>query len=153
VAADLADVGRSVVETVPSLPAAIVHDVLTAPVRDLAILGALARDTLELAVPPRDGAPRRLYGRTLRALHRSRVFSMAAGAVGRATAPGNRTARLAIVLTARAHGLPVEGEDLDRLRQAIDRDAPDLGPLVAGVVRRLAHVYGREAVRVLLLPG
>lgn len=60
---------------------------------------------------------------------------------------------LAIVLTARAYGLPLDAVDLDLVRRAIDRDAPDLAPLLARVVERLVHVYGRDAVRIVLTSG
>lgn len=151
-AGDLVEAGQVVVATAPSLPAALVHDVLTAPVRHAAVLGGLVADTLDLAAPRR-GEPRGLFRHTLRALHRSRLFTAAAGAVRRVTRPENRTARLAIVLATRAHGLPIEAGDLDRLRQAIDREAPDLGPLLLGVLQRLSHAHGRDAVRLLLIGG
>jgi hypothetical protein len=64
--------------------------------------------------------------------------------------PENRTARLVIVLTARAHGVPVRAEHLDLLQRAIDRDDPDLGPLLVAAVETLAQSYGRDAVRLLL---
>jgi hypothetical protein len=150
-AADVVEVARTVGEVAPSLPGAIVHDVLTAPARDLALLHGLLADGLDL-VTGADDAERPTFGRTLRALHRSRLFTAAAGVVRRAVAPGNRTARLAIVLAARAQGLPLDTADLDLLRQAIDRDAPDLGPLVVRVVERLTQAYGRDAVRLILSP-
>ena len=75
---------------------------------------------------------------------------MTAGVVRRITQPTNRTARLAIVLTARANGLPAQAEHLDVLQRAIDRDDPDLAPLLRTVVEDLAQMYGRHAVRLLV---
>jgi hypothetical protein len=54
------------------------------------------------------------------------------------------------VLTARGQGIPARAEHLDMLYRAIDRDDPDLGPLLAGVVDILAQRYGRDAVRLIL---
>lgn len=74
---------------------------------------------------------------------------MTAGVVRRVTQPTNRTARLSIVLTARAHGFPAQVEHLDKLHRAIDQNDPDLGPLLRAVVKDLAQMYGRNAVRLL----
>ena len=79
-----------------------------------------------------------------------RCSAAAASVVRRVTQPSNRTAALAIVLTARGHGIPARAEHLDMLDRAIRRDDPDLGPLLQGVVGTLARVYGREAVRLIL---
>ena len=106
-------------------------------------------DVLELERTVRAGGA---FGHTVRALHGAKTLSAAAGALDRLLHPKNRTARLAIVLTARYHGLPVEDADLDLLRRAIDREAPDVGPLLVRVVERVIQVYGRDAVRLLLLP-
>jgi hypothetical protein len=46
----------------------------------------------------------------------------------------------------------VDDADLDLLRSAIDREAPDVGPLLVRVVERVIQAYGRDAVRLLLLP-
>jgi hypothetical protein len=152
VTVDVVDVSRVVLTTVPGLPAALVHDVLTAPVRDWHLVQGLVTDVFDLvARPPGEG--RGLFRNTMRALHRSQVFTAAADAVRRVTQPANRTARLAIVLTARAHGIPAQTEDVDLLLRAIDRDDPDLGPLLVTLVERLAQMYGRDAVRLLLTLG
>jgi hypothetical protein len=147
-AGDLLEVTAAALELVPDLPAAVLHDVMNAPARDLALIGALVTDTVDLVVTPGPAAGR--YRQTLQVLHRSRVFTAAAHAIRRVIHPGNRSARLVIVLAARAHGLPLEARDLDLLRRAIDADAPDLGPLLVGVVERLIQAYGRDAVRLLL---
>jgi hypothetical protein len=151
-AADVVEVTDAVVDVAPGLPAALLHDIVTAPIRDWHLLRGVIVDTVELVARPGD-APRGLFRHTLRALQRSQMFTAAAQLVRRVTHPENRTARLAIVLTARAHGLPARTEHLDGLRRAIDRDDPDLGPLLASVVEGLALSYGRDAVRLLLTPG
>jgi hypothetical protein len=152
VAVDVVDASRAILGTVPELPAALVHDVVTAPVRDWHIAKGLVTDVLDLVARPPGERPG-LFRNTVRALHRSRVFTAAADAVRRVTQPENRTARLAIVLTARAHGIPAQTGDVDLLLRAIDRDDPDLGPLLVTLVERLAQMYGRDAVRLLLTLG
>src|SRR5262249_49937993 len=150
VALDVAEGADAVAGLLPGLPDALVHDLLTTPSRHLAIARGLIADVLALnrVAHGEEG----LFRHTLRALHRSAVLSAGAGALDRLVRPENRTARLAIVLTARYHGVPLEASDLDLLRRAIDREAPDLGPLLARVVERLVQTYGRDAVRLLLLP-
>jgi hypothetical protein len=150
VAVDLVEVTGAVAEAVPALPAALVHDIVTAPIRDWHILKGIVVDTVEL-VAPREGERRGVFRHTLRALHRSETFGAAARLVRRVTAPSNRTARLAIVLAARAQGVPARAEHLDQLHRALDRDDPDLGPLLLGVLDGLARAYGRDAVRLVLL--
>jgi hypothetical protein len=141
-----------VVDVAPALPAALLHDIVTAPIRDWHVLRGVVVDTVELVVRPADES-RGVFRHTLSALHRSQLFAAAAGLVRRVTRPENRTARLAIVLAARAHGLPARTEHLDLLRRAIDRNDPDLGPLLLAVVESLAQSYGRDAIRLLLTPG
>jgi hypothetical protein len=152
IAVDVAETTGAVVETAPKLPGALLHDVVTTPVRHWHLLRGVVTDTVELVAPP-PGEPRGLFRHTLRALHRSQTFTAAAGVLRRVTQPTNRTARLAIVLTARAHGVPMQAGHLDMLQRAIDRDDPDLGPLVMAIVETLARMYGRDAVRLLLTAG
>jgi len=147
---DVGEGAGAVADLLPGLPAGLVHDFVTTPARHLAIARGLIADVLALnRVAHGEGG---LFRNTLRALHRSAILSAGAGALDRLVRPENRTARLAIVLTARYHGVPMETSDLDLLRRAIDREAPDLGPLVARVVERLVQTYGRDAVRLLPLP-
>ena len=149
VAVDLADATEAVLDVAPALPAALLHDVLTAPVRDWHLLRGVVTDTVELATRPR-GASQSVFQHTLRALNRSKTFTAVAGVVRRVTQPTNRTARLAIVLVARGYGIPVRAEHLDMLDQAIRRDDPDLGPALLGAVETLVRIYGRHAVRLIL---
>jgi hypothetical protein len=95
-------------------------------------------------------APRGVFRHTLKALHHSRLFSATVSAIGRVTEPRNRTGRLAIVLTARAYGLAAQDGHLEALRRAIDREDPDVGPLLVTLVELVAKSYGRDAVRVIL---
>lgn len=145
---EAADGGDVLLHLLPGLPDALVHDVLTMPSRHLAVVHGVITDVLELdrAVRGEGG----LFRHTVRALHRAKTLSAAAGVVDRLLQPGNRTTRLAVLLAARYHGLPLEDADLDAVRRALDREAPDAGPLLARAIERLAQVYGRDALRVLL---
>jgi hypothetical protein len=144
---EVADGGGAVLHVLPGLPNALVHDVVTMPSRHLALLHGVITDVLELDRAAREGG---LFRHTVRALHRAKTISAAAGVVDRLLQPKNRTTRLAIVLTARYHGVPLEDPDLDAVRRAIDRDTPDVGPLLARAIERLAQAYGRDALHVLL---
>jgi hypothetical protein len=147
VVVDLVDATNVVLDAIPSMPGALLHDVLNAPSRHLQMIHGLITDVIDLAARPKGTG---LFGNTLRALHRSALFTAAAGVARRVTEPTNRTVRLAIVLAARTQGLPVEARDLEAVRRAIDADSPDLGPLVARVLERLVQLYGRDGVRLLL---
>ena len=149
VAVDVVDTTDTLVDTVSAIPGGLLHDVVTAPIRHWYVLRGLVTDTVEIVARPPD-APRALFRHTVKALHRSRLFSAAAGAVRRVTEPTNRTGRLAIVLTARAYGLAAQDGHLETLRRAIDREDPDVGPLLVAVLEMVAKSYGRDAIRVIL---
>jgi hypothetical protein len=147
---EVADGGGALLHVLPGLPDALVHDVLTMPSRHLALVHGLITDVLELDRARRgDGG---LFRHTVHALHRAKTLSTAAAVMDRLLQPGNRTTRLAVVLTARYHGVPLEDADLDVIRRALDRDSPDAGPLLARAIERLVQVYGRDALRILLFP-
>jgi len=149
VAGDVADAAGVVVERAPTLPSALLHDVVSAPVRDWHILLGVVTDTAELVTRPA-GESGGLFRHTIRALHRSQVFTAAADVIRRVTRPTNRTARLTIVLTLRGHGIPARDEHLDLLARAIDRDDPDVGSLLLAAMEALAQRYGRDALRLIL---
>jgi hypothetical protein len=149
VAGDVAKTTDALIATAATLPAGVLHDLLTTPVRHYHIVRGLVTDGVELVAPPSDGR-RGLFRHTIQALHHSRVFSATASAVRRITEPTNRTGRLAIVLTARAYGLAAQDGHLEMLRRAVDRDDPDVGPLLLAVVEMMAKSYGRDAIRVIL---
>jgi hypothetical protein len=65
--------------------------------------------------------------------------------VRRIIAPDNETVRLAILLYARTHGIPLTPEGLDALRDGpLDSRDPDLGPALAAGVRALSAQRGGE---------
>jgi len=149
VAGDVAKTTDTLLDTAATLPAGLLHDLLTAPVRHYHVVRGLVTDGVELVAPSPDGR-RGLFRHTIQALHRSRVFSATASAVRRVTEPTNRTGRLAIVLTARAYGLAAQDGHLEMLRRALDREDPDVGPLLLAVVEMVAKSYGRDAIRIIL---
>jgi len=149
VAVDVVDTTNAMIDTVAAVPLGLLHDVVTTPVRHWYILHGLLADTVEIVSRP-PSAPHGLFRHTVKALHYSQIFSAAATAIRRVTEPTNRTGRLAIVLTARAYGLAAQDGHLETLRRAIDREDPDVGPLLVAVLEMVAKSYGRDAVRVIL---
>jgi hypothetical protein len=146
---EVADGGGALLPPLTDFPGDLVHDLRTTPSRHLAILRGVVTDVLELDRTVRGEGG--VFRHTVRALHRARTLSAAAGALDRLLHPRNRATRLAVVLTARYHGVPVDDADLDLLRRAIDREEPDVGPLLVRVVEKMVRAYGRDAVRLLLL--
>jgi hypothetical protein len=135
-----------------ALPGAFVHDVLDAPGRHLNLVHALVTDTIGLG-RWLGGQRGPLFRDTVRALHRARTLTTAAALVDRLTAPENPTIRLAVVVTARANGIPIDAADVDLIRQTVLRaESADLAPVLARAVTRLIQLYGRDGVRLLLTP-
>ncbi|HEV8672668.1 MAG TPA: hypothetical protein VGX21_01370 [Methylomirabilota bacterium] len=150
VALDLADATGAVLEALHRLPGAVVHDVVYAGPNLAFLLEALVADGRALA-SIRDAEHPGLFRHTLRALHRSAVFSARAALLRRLTHPDNTTVRLAIVVTVRGQGVPLETSDLDVVRRSIlDPESADLAPALAHALNRVIRLYGREAVRILL---
>jgi hypothetical protein len=150
VEAEIMSVASELAGPLADLPRALVHDVLTAPSRHLAVVEALVSDTLALG-HWLEGRRMPVFRRTVQALHRSATLSAAAGLASRLTRPGNEATRLVVVLSLRAHGIPVEVRDLDLLRQhVLSAESADLAPVLAEATRRLVALYGREAVRLLV---
>ncbi len=150
VVVELSDAASQLAAPLAGLPDAFLHDLLDTPARHLTLLQALATDTVSLG-RWLGGRRTPLFRDTIRALHRARTLTTAAALVDRLTAPENRTIRLAVVLTARANGVPLDTADLDLLRHAVLRpDSADLAPVVARAVTRLIQLYGRDAVRLIV---
>jgi hypothetical protein len=147
VEAEIVSAAGELAAPLAGLPRALVHDIVTAPSRHLAITEALVTDTRALG-DWLEGRRVPVFRHTIQALHRSATLSTAAGLASRLTRPGNEATRLAVVLTLRAHGIPVEVRDLDLVRQyVLSAESADLAPVLAEASRRLVAVYGREAVR------
>jgi hypothetical protein len=136
---DLGGATAAVLEILPHVPLAIARDVGRAPQHVPRVVAALAADLGEapgdvaaaladLADGRPESPPVRLT-RTLRVLFEVATLAATAQTVRTWLDPENETVRLAILLYARAHGLPLEPDDLDAVRTALDAANPDLGPL------------------------
>ena len=93
-----------------------------------------------------DHAPA-LMTHTLRWLYGAASVKSVADMMATLLAPENESFRLALVLYARANGIPLEPEHLDALRTSVfDTEAPDLGPLLVVGVTELRERYGDEGM-------
>jgi hypothetical protein len=147
---DLADGVSAIAEALHRLPGAVAHDVLNAPAQLAGLVEALVADGHAIIATGRE-APSGLFHNTLRALHRSAMFSTRAELLRRLTRPENKTVRLAVVVAARGQGIPLQTSDLDVVRRGLlDPDTADLAPVLAQALNRLVRVYGRDAVWILL---
>jgi hypothetical protein len=152
---DAAGATSALVQLTRELPRALVRDLPRTPDR-LAELGeALARDGAgafgrvgDIAIDLLDGrldSPPSPLTNTLRWLYGHAAAAAVAETVRRIIGPDNETARLAILVYARAHGVPLTPEGLDALRDGpLDSRDPDLGPALAAGVRALATQRGGE---------
>jgi hypothetical protein len=155
---DAAGTTSAVVQLTQQLPQALVRDIPRTPSR-LGELGeALARDGADafghisqLAADLLDGQldrPPSPLTNTLRWLYGNAAATAVAETVRRIIARDNETARLAILIYARAHGIPLTPEGLDALHDGpLNPQNPDLGPaLVAGVQALTAQRGGEQGV-------
>ena len=152
-----ADVGAAtaaILVVLPRMPLAIARDALRSPTQVPRVVVALAADLGDAATDlpavladVADGRlddPPPLLTRTLRVLFELASLEAAATTLRAWLAPENETVRLAILLYARANGLPLEPSDLDALHAALDPEQPDLGPLWIAAWEHLAVRLGTE---------
>jgi hypothetical protein len=153
---DAAGATGAVLRLTRELPRALLRDVPRTPERLGELREALVRDGAEgpghmgrIAEDLLDGRldrPPSPFTNTLRWLYDAAAPSAVAETVRRIIAPDNETARLAVLLYARAHGIPLTPEGLDALRDGpLDSRDPDLGPALVAGVRALAALRGGEA--------
>ena len=153
---DAAGATGAVLRLTRELPRALLRDVPRTPARLEELHEALVRDGAEapghmgrIAEDLLDGRldrPPSPFTNTLRWLYGGAAPSAVAETVRRIIAPDNETARLAVLLYARAHGIPLTPEGLDALRDGpLDSRDPDLGPALVAGVRVLAALRGGEA--------
>jgi hypothetical protein len=152
---DAAGTTSAVVQLTQQLPRALVRDIPRTP-RRLDELGeALARDGADalghisqLAADLLDGQldrPPSPLTNTLRWLYGNAAATAVAETVRRIIARDNETARLAILIYARAHGIPLTPEGLDALHDGpLNSQDPDLGPALAAGVQALTAQRGGE---------
>ncbi|MEX2223380.1 MAG: hypothetical protein WEG40_16440 [Candidatus Rokuibacteriota bacterium] len=152
---DAAGTTSAVVQLTHEVPRALIRDIPRTPgrldelgealvsdgVAAFGHVGGLAADLLDGAL---DRPPSPLTN-TLRWLYGNAAAAAVAETVRRIIAPDNETARLAILIYARAHGVPLTPEGLDALRDGpLDSRDPDLGPALAAGVQALTAQRGGE---------
>lgn len=152
---DAAGTTSAVLQLTRQLPRALVRDIPRTPSRLDELGEALARDGAdafghisEIAADLLDGQldrPPSPLTNTLRWLYGHAAATAVAETVRRIIARDNETARLAILIYARAHGIPLTPEGLDALHDGpLDSADPDLGPALAAGVRALTTQRGSE---------
>jgi hypothetical protein len=152
---DAAAATSAVIQLTHTVPRALVRDVPRTPGRLDELGEALVSDGAEafgqisrIAGDLLDGRLDRPPGpltNTLRWLYGHAAAAAVAETVRRIIAPDNETVRLAILLYARTHGIPLTPEGLDALRDGpLDSRDPDLGPALAAGVRALSAQRGGE---------
>jgi hypothetical protein len=152
---DAAGTTSAVVQLTRELPGALLRDIPRTPSR-LGELGeALVRDgadafghVSQIAADLLDGQldrPPSPLTNTLRWLYGNAAATAVAETVRRIIARDNETARLAILIYARAHGIPLTPEGLDALHDGpLNSRDPDLGPALAAGVQALTAQRGSE---------
>jgi hypothetical protein len=152
---DAAGTTSAVVQLTRQLPPALVRDIPRTPSRLDELGEALVRDGAdafghisELAADLLDGQldrPPSPLTNTLRWLYGNATATAVAETVQRIIARDNETARLAILIYARAHGIPLTPEGLDALHDGpLNPRDPDLGPALAAGVQTLTAQRGGE---------
>jgi len=152
---DAAGTTSAVVQLTRELPRALVRDVPRTPGRLDELGEALVRDGAdafghisEVAADLLDGhlhRPPSPLTNTLRWLFGNAAATAVAETVRRIIARDNETARLAILIYARAHGIPLTPEALDALHDGpLNPQDPDLGPALAAGVQALTAQRGGE---------
>lgn len=152
---DAAGTTSAVLRLTRELPRALVRDVPRTPSRLDELGEALVRDgaaafghITQIAADLLDGQldrPPSPLTNTLRWLYGNAAAPAVAETVRRIIGRDNETARLAILIYARAHGIPLTPEGLDALHDGpLDARDPDLGPALAAGVRALTTQRGGE---------
>ena len=150
---DAAGTTSAVIQLTRELPRALVRDVPRTPGRLDELGEALVRDGVDafghvgqVAADLLDGhldRPPSPLTNTLRWLYGNAAATAVAETVRKIIGRDNETARLAILIYARAHGIPLTPEGLDALRDGpLDSQDPDLGPALAAGVEALTTQHG-----------
>jgi hypothetical protein len=150
---DAAGTTSAVIQLTRELPRALVRDVPRTPGRLDELGEALVRDGIDafghvsqVAADLLDGhldRPPSPLTNTLRWLYGNAAATAVAETVRKIIGRDNETARLAILIYARAHGIPLTPEGLDALRDGpLDSHDPDLGPALAAGVEALTARHG-----------
>jgi hypothetical protein len=133
---------------VHDLPIDLVKDVVNLPHRVPLVLPAVARDVASTPFVPfrvledllDDGKldhPPGVLRHTMAALLGFASLATTTHMLGELIRPENRSVRLALIVYARANGIPLEDADLDVLRNNVfATNRPDLGPVLVAAVDR-----------------
>ncbi|MGH7366122.1 MAG: hypothetical protein ACREKQ_13395 [Candidatus Rokuibacteriota bacterium] len=159
---DAAGTTSAVVQLTHQMPRALVRDIPRTPSRLEDLGEALVRDGAAAAGHMSEIAADLLDGRldhppspltnTLRWLYGNAAAAAVAETVRRIIARDNETARLAILIYARAHGIPLTREGLDALHDGpLDSRDPDLGSALAAGVQALTAQRGSVQAVISLL--
>jgi hypothetical protein len=157
---DIGSTTAATLSTVRALPLAVAEDIRWSP-RAIRLLFALRRDlrgtpasAWKLFAQLRDGElddPPAVLSDTLGVLYETASIAAISEMIRTLLAKDNETFRLAIVLYARAAGIPIEEVDLDILREsAFNTDEPDLGPTLVRAVERLETTLSRKFINSVL---
>lgn len=140
--------------TVPKLLLEAPRDVITLPGRVFGLVKALSEGMLagptdlqailKAIVTSETPKSPALLQKALDALYDFGTFRNAANLVWELTAPDNQSLRLALLLFARANGVPVTPEHLEAARALFKTDSPDLGPTIVSGVKFLEERYGGQ---------
>ncbi|MBW2268740.1 MAG: hypothetical protein JRH16_09190 [Deltaproteobacteria bacterium] len=157
---DVGEATAAVMFLVRGLPVALRSDmhgawrtgrVVVAIVKDV---GRGVFDVPAILADLRDGKlddPPVILGHTFRALYGFASLRTTAETIQELIKPENESVRLAIVVYARANGIPLEDGDLDVVRETVfNPDAPDLGPALTRGVERLARDRDMGDIKVIL---
>ena len=151
---DIGSVTAVTLSTVRAQPLAVAEDIPWSP-RGFRLFFALMRDlrgtsasTWKVFAELRGGQidePPAMLTHTLRTLYATASIAAISEMIRILLAKDNETFRLAVVLYARAAGIPIEDADLDVLRESVfNTDDPDLGPTLYGAIERLEETLGRN---------
>jgi hypothetical protein len=149
---DLAHTSATVLAVVPALPESLIRDVVALPTRPPRVLGAVLGDVAGLlggdgvafvrhVLGDDRGEGPRVLGQTLAAFYELATPRRLAESIRALLSDDNESFRLAVLIYARANGIPLEPKHLDLLRDEVfDADDPDLAPLLrAAIEQRLAQ--------------
>jgi hypothetical protein len=152
--ADASHSVATVLHAVPGIPIALVRDVIGSPLRVARLTAAALRDLAGvpgsahavvadlLADGDLDQHPAVMV-HTLEQLFHFATVESVADMLGQLIRPDNKSVRLAIVIYARANGVPLKESDLDVLRTTLlQAERPDLGPLLVVAGERMVDEHG-----------
>jgi hypothetical protein len=143
---------QATLQAVPQLLLSAPQDVVSLPWRIFGLANAIVTGLIKLPGEAphfvldlvKSGAPKSpaLLTQTLQWLYSNGTFRSASDLVWELTAPDNESLRLALIVFARAHGVPVTPELLDGARMLFRTDTPELGPVIQEGVNFLKERFG-----------